>query len=63
MVETHAHIYLDQFKEELEEVLDRAKDTVVDEIYMPNIDHTTIDDMLEVESRYPQCIGMMGHHP
>jgi TatD DNase family protein len=31
---------------------------------MPNIDHTSIDDMLELESRSAgQCLAMMGLHP
>ena len=31
---------------------------------MPNIDHTSIDAMLEVEERHPEiCIPMMGLHP
>jgi len=31
---------------------------------MPNIDHTSIDLMLETEHKYPaQCISMMGLHP
>jgi TatD DNase family protein len=31
---------------------------------MPNIDHTSIDAMLEAEEKYPQqCIPMMGLHP
>jgi TatD DNase family protein len=31
---------------------------------MPNIDHSSIDDMMEVEQRFPdQCLSMMGLHP
>lgn len=31
---------------------------------MPNIDHTSIDAMLEAEAKYPQlCIPMIGLHP
>jgi TatD DNase family protein len=30
---------------------------------MPNVDHESIDGMLEVESRNPGCIAMMGLHP
>jgi TatD DNase family protein len=42
----------------------RCKDVEVGKIYMPNIDHTSIDDMLEVESAAPnRCIPMMVLHP
>ncbi|VAW27792.1 Uncharacterized metal-dependent hydrolase YcfH [hydrothermal vent metagenome] len=64
LVETHAHIYLKEFINDLPEVIDRAKESGVERIYMPNVDHTTIDDMLEVAHNYPDyCIPMMGLHP
>ena len=64
LVETHAHIYLKEFANDLPEIIDRAKEEGVERIYMPNVDHTTIDDMLEVANAYPEfCIPMMGLHP
>ncbi|MFY0625735.1 MAG: TatD family hydrolase [Reichenbachiella sp.] len=63
-IETHAHIYSEQFKDDIDDVIERAKERGVEKIYMPNIDHTSIDDMLELENRYPEfCIPMMGLHP
>ncbi len=64
LVETHAHIYLKEFANDLSEIVDRAKEAGVERIYMPNVDHETIDDMLEVANKYPgYCIPMMGLHP
>ena len=64
MIETHAHIYLPQFKEDLEEVITRSREAGISKIYMPNIDSSTIDDMLDMEDRYSEyCIPMMGLHP
>ncbi|MCB0495186.1 MAG: TatD family hydrolase [Cyclobacteriaceae bacterium] len=64
LIETHAHIYLKEFKNDLPEMIDRAKEAGVEAIYMPNVDHTTIDDMLRVADDYPgYCIPMMGLHP
>jgi len=63
-VDTHAHVYADKFDKDRADMLARAQEAGVGKIYMPNIDHTTIDAMLELESRYPdQCIAMMGLHP
>lgn len=63
-IETHAHIYLPEFEEDLEMVIQSAKDAGVGQIYMPNIDSTTIDSMLRLESEYKNyCIPMMGLHP
>jgi TatD DNase family protein len=45
-------------------MLRQCNDVDIRKIYMPNIDHTSIDVMLEVEHRYPnQCFSMMGLHP
>ena len=63
-IDTHAHIYDSQFKEDIQEVLEKAQEADVHRIYMPNIDHTSIDAILELEHRYPQqCVAMMGLHP
>ena len=63
MIDTHAHIYLDQFEKDVDEVLERSQEVGVEKIYMPNIDHTSIDAMLELENRSDLCISMMGLHP
>lgn len=63
MIDTHAHIYLDQFEKDIDEVLERSQEVGVEKIYMPNIDHTSIDAMLELENRSDLCISMMGLHP
>lgn len=64
LIDSHAHIYLKEFKDDLNLIIDRAEETGVEAIYMPNIDHTSIDDMLSVADKYPgYCIPMMGLHP
>ncbi len=64
LVDSHAHIYLDDFREDLNEVIDRAKEAGVERIYMPNIDHTSIEDMLRLADDFPgYCLPMMGLHP
>ncbi len=64
LIETHAHIYLKEFTNDLPQIIDRAKEDGIERIYMPNVDHTTIDDMLKVADTYKgYCIPMMGLHP
>lgn len=63
-IDTHAHIYSDEFKPDRANILGRAFDAGVKKIYMPNIDHTSIDEMLGIEEKNPgACISMMGLHP
>jgi TatD DNase family protein len=64
MIDTHAHIYAKEFDSDRDEMLRRAFEGGVSNIYMPNIDHTSIEGMLALEARYPQqCLPMMGLHP
>ena len=64
LTDTHAHIYSDQFAKDIDKMLERTFEAEVSRIYMPNIDHTSIDGMLELEEKYPlHCFPMMGLHP
>lgn len=64
LVETHAHIYDEQFDEDRDLMLERAFDTGINQIWMPNCDHETIPKMLALEEQYPgKCLSMMGIHP
>ena len=64
IIDTHAHIYLDQFGSDLSEMLDRARAVGVVRIYMPAIASADIPDLLRTEDEYPGfCRAMMGLHP
>ncbi len=63
-IDTHAHIYDTEFQTDRSSMLEKAYEAGVHKIYMPNVDHTSIDGMMELENKYPkQCIAMMGLHP
>jgi TatD DNase family protein len=63
-IDTHVHIYSKEFDADRKDVLSRCLDLGISKIYMPNVDHTSVDAMLEVEHKHPdQCISMMGLHP
>ena len=64
MIDTHAHIYLAEFKEDRLAMLDRCRAQGLSKVLMPNIDSTSIDDLLQLESEAPDlCVAMMGLHP
>ena len=63
MIDSHAHIYLEQFDKDRDDVIARAEEKGVSHILMPNVDEETIDDMFEAEERYNICTAMMGLHP
>lgn len=62
--DTHAHIYLEEFDADRADMLARAQQSGVEKIYLPNIDSTSIDRMLELEEKTKgTCFAMMGLHP
>lgn len=63
-IDTHAHIFAKEFEPDQADMMQRAQDHAVRKIFMPNIDHATIDSMLDLERKYPAvCYPMMGLHP
>lgn len=64
MIDTHAHIYVDEFKNDIDSVMERALRTGIDKILMPAIDASSHLDMMELEVKFPAfCKSMMGVHP
>lgn len=64
IIDTHSHLFTEEFDADRTAVLKRAKDEGVTRIYMPNIDETTIDRLLQVcEDNSGYCFPMMGLHP
>lgn len=64
LIDTHAHLYLSEFENDIEDVIEQSKEAGVERIYMPNINSESIEDMLFLERKYENyCIPMMGLHP
>ncbi len=62
--DSHTHLYLDDFKEDRNEVVQRAIDQGVSRMYLPNIDNSTIGPMMEMCETFPKNLfPMMGLHP
>lgn len=64
LIDTHTHLYLEEFDEDRNEMVKRAIDSTVDKMLLPNIDSTSIDGMLNLCRTFPEnCFPMMGLHP
>ena len=64
IIDTHCHLYSEEFKDDIKEVIKRAKAEGVTKFYLPAIDSTCLEAMLELEKQFPnECIAMMGLHP
>lgn len=63
LIDTHAHLYAEEFDEDRTEMLRRASDAGVKAILLPNIDSSSIVPMEKLAAQNPSCIKMMGLHP
>ena len=64
MIDTHTHLYSDQFDEDRTEMIQRALDKGVEKFFLPAIDSETHEKMLLLETEYPgKIFSMMGLHP
>lgn len=64
LIDTHSHLFLEEFSEDLPQVIERARAAGITHIFMPNIDSTTIDAMLAACNAYRgYCFPMIGLHP
>ena len=60
LIDSHSHLFLEEFAEDLPQVMARAREAGVTHIFMPNIDSTTIGPMLRVCREYKgYCYPMM----
>ena len=64
MIDTHSHLFLEDFQDDLPDVMSRAREAGVSHIFMPNIDSTSIASLLRVCRDYADyCFPMVGLHP
>jgi TatD DNase family protein len=63
LIDTHAHLYAEEFDEDRSAMIQKASDASVYYILLPNIDVESIPKMEEVAANYLNCIQMMGLHP
>jgi TatD DNase family protein len=63
LVDTHAHIHFDEFRSELDEVLDRAAEAKVKRILCIGVDEVDSGQALAVARAYQDVYAVVGLHP
>lgn len=63
LIDTHSHIFSDEFDTDREAVLKRAAEVGVQYHILPNIDSSSTNRLLDTCNRFPQCFPLMGLHP
>ncbi|MCB0540892.1 MAG: TatD family hydrolase [Bacteroidetes bacterium] len=63
-IDTHAHLYVNQFEADRNEMIKRAKDNNITKVLLPNIDKDSAENLLELYfSDTTFFAPMMGIHP
>ncbi|MES2617453.1 MAG: TatD family hydrolase [Bacteroidota bacterium] len=64
MIDTHAHLYAEEFDADRDAMLKRCEKANVTKILLPNVDTQSIAGLKQLVNDYPNmCYGMMGLHP
>ncbi|MGZ5246762.1 MAG: TatD family hydrolase, partial [Flavitalea sp.] len=64
MVDSHIHLYSEEFEKDLEILIQAAFDAGVKQFFLPAVDSESHEAMISLEKRYPDhCFAMMGLHP
>ena len=46
MIDTHSHIYVEEFADDVDDVVSRAQQAGIEKILLPNINRESIEPML-----------------
>ena len=64
MIDTHTHLDDEQFANDLQETVDRAKATGIESVFLPAIDAKSSKRVIDICKQYPQyAFPMIGLHP
>lgn len=64
ITDTHTHLYSEAFDEDRDAMMQRALDAKIERFFIPAIDSSYTEAMLQLEKAYPENVHlMMGLHP
>lgn len=63
LIDTHVHLNAEQYDEDLQEVIDRARNAGVDRMFVVGFDTPTIERAMELVEQYDFLYAIIGWHP
>lgn len=63
LIDTHVHLNADHYDEDLDEVIERAREAGVSHFVVIGFDNKTIDRTMELIDKYEDVYGVIGWHP
>jgi TatD DNase family protein len=56
-IDTHTHLYSEEFDADRNEIIKNAITKGITKLYLPNVDSTSIDGMLQLEKELPSILN------
>lgn len=64
LIDTHSHIYSEDFVNDIDDVIQRAYDNDIKKIILPNINSGSVKHLFDLTDSYPHlCFPLLGLHP
>jgi TatD DNase family protein len=64
LIDTHTHLYVEEFKSDINSVVERAENEGVEKFYLPAIDSSENESLLKLEKKFSgKMYAMAGLHP
>lgn len=63
IIDTHAHLYYPELKDNIENILENARKSGVEKIIVPAVDLNSADVILSLASKYKEIYAAVGFHP
>ncbi|WP_341655854.1 TatD family hydrolase [Blattabacterium cuenoti] len=64
ITDTHTHLYMKEFDEDINFVIQKAFHKGINRFLLPSIDSSIVPNILKLEKKYPNiCFSMIGLHP
>lgn len=63
LFDTHCHLNVDAFNEDLDQVIQRAKENQVEKMAIVGFDEATIQKAIQLSQNYPEIYLILGWHP
>jgi TatD DNase family protein len=63
IIDTHAHLYFPELRDNISEIVDNAMEAGLIKIIIPAVDLKTADIALDLSSKYEQIYTAVGFHP
>lgn len=62
-IDTHAHLFFENFKDDIDDVIKRSKENAVDYIVVPATDIKTAKEAIRLAEKHEQIYATVGVHP